>query len=220
MRKFVLAAVLVLMASGAQAATLNVVGGQLMGASDVLVDGSLYDVQFLDGTCIDLYNGCDEASDFTFQTFAASLLASQALLDQVFLDGVSGLFDSVPNLTAGCNTGLEPENVTECSAFTPSPVYGLSGPSSIVKAVNRSPSNISAFPCTGDFGFPATVGDCVAGDSVGNPSTFHTFPGSGLSYSARVYAIWSPIPEPNTALLLSLGLVGLSARHRASLPGP
>ena len=57
MRKLVLAAVLVLMAGGAQAATLNVVGGQLMGASGVLVDGSLYDVQFLDGTCIDLYSG-------------------------------------------------------------------------------------------------------------------------------------------------------------------
>ncbi len=39
MRNFVLAAVLVLMAGGAQAATLNVVGGQLMGASDVLVEG-------------------------------------------------------------------------------------------------------------------------------------------------------------------------------------
>jgi hypothetical protein len=80
MRKIVLAAVLVLMASGAQAATLNVVGGQLTGASDVLVDGSLYDVQFLDGTCIDLYNGCDDVSDFMFQTGASPLLASQALV--------------------------------------------------------------------------------------------------------------------------------------------
>jgi hypothetical protein len=50
-----------------------------MGASDVLVDGSLYDVQFLDGTCIDLYDGCDEVSDFTFQTSASAVLASQAL---------------------------------------------------------------------------------------------------------------------------------------------
>ena len=83
MRKFVLAVGLVLMAGSAQAATLNVVGGQLMGASNVLVDGNLYDVQFLDGTCIDLYNGCDEASDFTFQTQASAVLASQALLDQL-----------------------------------------------------------------------------------------------------------------------------------------
>jgi hypothetical protein len=39
MRKLVLAAVLVLMAGGAQAATLNVIGGILHGASNVLVDG-------------------------------------------------------------------------------------------------------------------------------------------------------------------------------------
>ncbi len=54
MRKFVLAVGLVLMAGGAQAATLNVIGGQLMGASDVLVYGILYDVQFPVGTCIAL----------------------------------------------------------------------------------------------------------------------------------------------------------------------
>jgi hypothetical protein len=68
MRKIVLAVGLVLVASGAQAATHNVVGGQLHGASDVLVDGNLYDVQFLDGNCIHLYNGCDDVSGFTFQT--------------------------------------------------------------------------------------------------------------------------------------------------------
>ena len=81
MRKVFLAVVLVLMAGGAQAATLNVIGGILHGASDVLVDGNLYDVQFLDGTCIDLYDGCDDVSDFTFQTQASAALASQALLD-------------------------------------------------------------------------------------------------------------------------------------------
>ena len=80
MQKFALAVGLVLMASGAQAATLNVVDGQLMGASDVLVDGNLYDVQFLDGTCIDLYNGCDEISDLTFQTEASAKLNPGSLV--------------------------------------------------------------------------------------------------------------------------------------------
>ncbi len=79
MRKYVLAAVLVLMASGAQAATLNVIGGQLHGAFDVNVGGSLYDVEFVDGTCIALYGGCDEASDFTFQTCASAQLAAHVL---------------------------------------------------------------------------------------------------------------------------------------------
>ena len=46
MRKYVLAAVLVLMASGAKAATLNVVGGQLMGASGVDVGAEATDGDF------------------------------------------------------------------------------------------------------------------------------------------------------------------------------
>ena len=85
MRKLILEAVLILMASGAQAATLNVLGGQLMGASGVDVGGSLYDVQFLDGTCIDLYSGCDDVSDFTFQTQFYALLAALGALTFTFL---------------------------------------------------------------------------------------------------------------------------------------
>jgi hypothetical protein len=85
MRKFFLAIVLVLIAGGAQAATLNVVGGQLHGAFGVDVGGTLYNVEFLDGTCIALFNGCDAVSDFTFQSSALAASASQALLDQVFL---------------------------------------------------------------------------------------------------------------------------------------
>ncbi|HIF92476.1 MAG: hypothetical protein ABGX04_13415 [Myxococcales bacterium] len=104
MRKYIFVAVLVLMASGTQAATLNVDGGtgQLLGASGVDVGGTLYNVEFLDGTCIDLYNG-----------FAAAGLASQALLDQVFSDSPSGNFDAVPGLTTGC------DGLVECIALTP-----------------------------------------------------------------------------------------------------
>ena len=80
----ILALAVPFVSSSAFAATLNIVGGQLMGASNVLVGGNSYDVQFIEGTCIDLYNGCDEASDFTFQTEAAAILASQALHEQVF----------------------------------------------------------------------------------------------------------------------------------------
>ena len=87
---------LILSVSGASAATLNVVGGQLLGATGVVVDGSSYNVVFLDGTCINLYDGCDDVADFTFQTGAAALLASQALLDQVFVNDVHGVPAAVP----------------------------------------------------------------------------------------------------------------------------
>ena len=52
-----------------------------LSSRDVLVDGDLYNVQFLDGTCSEMYNGCDSTSDFTFQTLAAATLASSALSD-------------------------------------------------------------------------------------------------------------------------------------------
>jgi hypothetical protein len=74
--------------SGAQAAVLIVVGGELQGATDVNVGGTLYDVQFVEGTCIDLYDGCDDVSDFAFVTVADAFVAAEALLEQVVLDGV------------------------------------------------------------------------------------------------------------------------------------
>lgn len=79
-------------------ATLVVNAGELVGATGVLVNGAWYDVSFEDGSCVSLYNGCDDASDFLFSGNSESQLASQALLDQVFI----GIYDDDPWLTAGC----------------------------------------------------------------------------------------------------------------------
>jgi hypothetical protein len=180
--------VLLLASSSASAATLNVSGGQLLGASGVDVGGAFYNVEFLDGTCIDLYNGCDSLSDFTFQTIDDANLASQALLDQVFVDG-TGLFDTDPALTFGCN------NSGSCRTRTS---YGLSVVESAlvfsIRAINTDPS------------WPG--GDIVQdGGAIG--TGYNT-----ATNDAVVWAVWTPVPEPGTALLLSLGLLGLSARKR------
>ena len=88
---------------------LIVENGILMGADNVLVkgfdySGGLYNVRFLDGTCAELFSGCDENSDF----FPGSMnivgldYAVEALGDYVFVDGVEGQFDSDSRLTNGC----------------------------------------------------------------------------------------------------------------------
>jgi hypothetical protein len=166
-------------------------GGQLLGASGVIVDGSSYNVEFLDGTCINLYNGCDDVSDFTFQTEAAATTAAAALLDQVFLDGID-FFDSNPGLTNGCTVGP----FSHCEIFTRFTPSDLVNPNIIAVINNGGTGPFSQDGATGVFavaGFDTAVGGLVAG---------------------QVYAVWTPIPEPGTALLLGLGLLSLSARKR------
>ncbi len=179
---------LVLSASGASAATLNVVGGELLGAFDVNVGGSLYNVEFLDGTCIALYNGCDSPSDFTFAILSDAVLASQALLDQVFLDGASGAFDSDPTLTNGCG----PTTEDSCKALTPFDV------------AEGFPAFLEVVITTNGIEFDLSAGH-------GTPAP----PSTDFSESpVFVYAVWSPVPEPGTAVLMGLGLLGLSVRNR------
>ena len=50
----------------ADAAMPIVVDGTLRGATGVEVAGSVYDVEFVEGSCSSLFAGCDEDSDFLF----------------------------------------------------------------------------------------------------------------------------------------------------------
>ncbi len=102
-----------LIASSAHAADLIVDNGSLLGASGVDVDGTLYNVTFVDASCVELFDGCDEPGDFVFMDEAAATMASEALLAQVLIDGPLGQFDSQPVLSAGC------EQVASCGILTP-----------------------------------------------------------------------------------------------------
>jgi hypothetical protein len=178
LRGLAVAVALIFGAAGATAATPYVVGGQLLGASDVDLDGMLYDVEFLDGTCVGLFSGCDEASDFTFQTADDAFAASQALLDQVFVDGASGLFGSTPDLTVGC---VYP---SYCEVITP---YAPNGSSNV------------------DTRF--AINDSDGGDGVGAatiPSAYDTASAAAATY-ARWTAV--PEPTTTVLFFSGAGLL-------------
>jgi len=112
------------------AATLQVSNGQLLGAQGVDVAGELYRVVFVTGTCEQLFQGCDEASDFTFSTAEEADQAAAALLAQVLIDTSQGTFDSSPVLTNGCSDNLD------CVASVPY-AASLSSVSTMI-AINRA----------------------------------------------------------------------------------
>jgi len=181
-------------------ATLNISDGILMGASDVDVNGVLYDVQFLDGTCEDLFSGCDDNSDFTFSNplndGTQINAAMTALLEQVFLDSPLGAFDTSPALINGCILS------TQCTAQTPLFVNVAGNGLGITAAVNR------------DVVLNAQVN---AADHILAGGGQRSFDSTNLNQfnsatDRTVYAVWSNasvVPVPPALWLFGSGLLTL-----------
>jgi hypothetical protein len=188
--KLIIALVATLYVMSASAAAVTTAGGYLTGASRVDIGGSFYDVTFLgSGSCAAAYDGCDEVSDFFFQSLAEANAASQALLDQVFLDTSAGDFDSFPGLTLGSVSTLP------CWATT---VYGMTADDKFFMASHAL-----------NFSF-----DWWAGENDGVRQSAKYLP----SYRSTnlIYAQWShsadisEVPIPATVWLLGSGLLGLA----------
>jgi len=172
--------------AGTANATLIVAGdGTLLGATDVLVDGSLYEVEFVDGKCFDLFDGCDELSDFDFTDEATVLLAAQALLDQVMV----GIYDLVPALTFGCGAPRL------CQTIIP---YAVSNTDAAVVD-----DRLFQYVQAANFD-PAVGPNRVSLHEVS--ITFDTANAETVNL-ARFTVV--AVPEPSTLLLFGVGLIGL-----------
>lgn len=106
----ILAAVVAFVLSGSLvgAATLTTTG-----ATGVVVNGHLYDVEFVDGTCVALFDGCDEPSDFGLDAsnYEAATIALLNLID------ATPSIDADPRVT-GCTS------TRRCHIYVP---YGAAG---------------------------------------------------------------------------------------------
>jgi len=191
-----LTAIVALTLSGTvQAATQIVTGSGLVGATGVMINGSTYDVQIVDGTCAALFNGCDDLSDFTFQTQVDARAAAQALLDQVFLDTPQIGVDTDYQRTDGCSFDFFGGNA--CFAMVP------------YATANGQFTAVSARNSSDEF-----IGDNT--DEVFSGSVdLDTFP-----LLTRVFVRFTPsaaaVPEPNTwaMMLLGFGAIGFTIRRK------
>ena len=193
----VLCTVCVAWSASAPAATQHVTpAGILTGASDVNVNGTLYDVAFVDGSCATLFSPfCLFESAFTFPTFADAEAAAQALLDQVFLNVSAGRFDTHPELTNGCGDPIV------CSAFIP---FANLVEEHAVTVFTRTAHNSSEAPgnfidVTGGNTFSATF------DTTNDPERVWA-----LFTSRQLFAV----PEASTGLLLLMGSIAATGARR------
>jgi hypothetical protein len=206
LRKLVLISFASFFASNCVAVTLNISGGQLLGASDVDVLGFSYDVEFANGTCFDLFDGCDGYSDFTFQDAQTASAASLALLDQVLLDDSTAAmidFDFYANLTFTCDDSVS----LVCSFFTPFASSVLTGSYAGLFVDSYIAKNYS---------------DAKVGPSLDFSEHFGWL-SSSQQYNATTYsyAIWSPaastlnpVPAPPAIILFAFGVAGLGLAKR------
>jgi hypothetical protein len=173
-------------ASPALAATQIVVGGKLTGATGVNVAGTLYDVTLVEGTCADVFAGCDSVSDFDFTDSADAANAVQALIDEVFV----GAFD-FPSDIFGC------DNPSVCNAIVP---FALEGPEIQTWAALNFDAGPSA---TTDFSFTQFFNTSTTGLFV-----WATF--------APSQATPVPEPSTWAMLLLGFAAMGWAFRRQRS----
>lgn len=163
---------------------------QLVGATGIEVGNEFYQVQFIDSSCILLFDNCDETSDFFFTDVQSAHAANLALLEQVLLDLPSGQFDSQPELTNGCYS------LSRCSIVTP---------------VGTVAPQLEVFPAV----FLTNKADLLQDIHTGAGSTFRAsdFSLRNSSADTLTYALWRKdtgsgvsVPIPASIFLLCSAL--------------
>ncbi|TDF36485.1 PEP-CTERM sorting domain-containing protein [Alteromonadaceae bacterium M269] len=167
----------------------DIQGGQLVGAFNVNVNGTFYDVAFQDGSFIDIFGG---TTGLDARTVTQSLIFSTALDAFVFVDNNAGLFDTDSTLTFGCNSSRA------CSVYTPYDIAGINVFFSTVDNFNGSAADSIRFS---------------AENTLRDSSLFGTFTYANWQLT-QVRLDSTPVPEPSSIVLCLFGILGLVAKRK------
>jgi len=183
--KSVAAIALLLMFALPSFAEVNLVvsNGVLLGAQHVKVNGNLYTVMFVDGSCIQLFSNCS-STRFAFHDLKTAMDAGQVLIDQILIDGPSGQFHSHPALVGGCEGAETPGFERQCAILTPFGFDVQQGLFSGSSAVNGSTGSyiytqtpVQLNPYSNYMGLPVTFAVWEQESPI--PATSMDFDGNG-----------------------------------------
>lgn len=186
--------------------------GVITGVAEVDVNGTFYDVSFMEGSCNSLYGGCD-SSLFAFQTADDAEAAASALCLDVFSDWCrSGILLPNPDYyfppLVGCEqTPGAPDRY--CRLITPFATgVNSQGQLDLYEVL----SNLSTFSI-------GTNGNILGVDTSGNEINT-AFDTTWYGVDNITHGVWSlsestEVPAPASLLLFSLGLMGLGYSYRS-----
>lgn len=165
----------------------------LVGASNVPIGNTLFDVSFVDGSCEELFNGCDSNDDFTFNSATEATQAAQVLLDLVLINVDEFTFASSPGFVAGFDL------------FETSPQIFIP----FAPQDNGFITPIASQNVFGNFRDFITQQSFLAATDT-------------TSFGARNFAIFSEVgeiaptevPSPATIMIFALGLLALGLRRK------
>ncbi|WP_320040708.1 PEP-CTERM sorting domain-containing protein [uncultured Desulfobacter sp.] len=178
--------------------------GLLTGATDVLVNGSYYDVEFVEGTAEELFMDAAGEWAFNFASEGEAREASNALLAQVFQNTEEDDFDDDPTLTYG---SAEDSLYDYLSILT---TYGLQtgregGYVLGISAIGARNSKVEE----ADEAFYATLP--VAADTTDSDASVYA------KWTPAVSSAPTPTPEPSSILLFVAGLIGFAGMNRKKI---
>ena len=160
-------------------------GEEIVGVSQLEYDGELWDVSFKNGTCAEVYSGCDDRSDFPFYDSYAPYQRNDVAAARVALENYLGTFvgAGIINpvyLIRGCD--YEGPTRNRCIILTP---YEF---------------NVGS---TGDVGTYTVFLDSTTGDleSSSASSANLVLPADTTTDARYTWAVWTPTPEPSPPVI-------------------